>query len=442
MLITGGTLVTFTSPNQILCDAALLIQGDVIADLGPKEALEAAYPSEPRLSAHGQWVLPGQICAHTHFYGAFARGLALGGDPPGDFRAILERLWWRLDRALRPADIRYSALVGLVDAIRHGTTTLLDHHASPQAIPGSLDILAEAVEESGLRASLCYEVSDRDGPAVAQAGLAENARFIRQAQRLGSHRIVGIMGLHASLTLSDETLLAARRAAQELGVGYHIHVAEGLADVEDALRRGGGRVVQRLDGLGLLGPQTIAAHCVHVSEQEMDLLQGSGTWVVHNPRSNMNNAVGTAPVPAMLAQGIAVGMGNDGFSNAMFQEMQAAYLAHRAATGDPNALGADALWEMATRHNARLAGELFRARLGELAVGAQADIILLDYDPPTPVTPGNWPWHAVFGLPGAHVNTTIASGRVLMRHGELTQLDPAEIAAEARRLAADLWQRL
>ncbi|MGD9147398.1 MAG: amidohydrolase family protein, partial [Anaerolineae bacterium] len=297
MLITHGTLVTMAAPNQILPDAALYIDGDRIADLGPSAKLAARYPGADRLDAGGRLILPGLICAHTHFYGAFARGMALPGDPPANFCEILEGLWWRLDKALWPEDVHYSALVCLVDAIRHGTTTLIDHHASQSRIPGSLDQIASAVDQAGLRASLCYEVTDRDGEQAARAGIRENVRFVRQAQirqREGDHHIAAAFGLHASLTLSDETLETCVDLARQLDVGFHIHVAEDKADVKESLRLSALRSVERLQEAGILGPSTIAAHCVHIDRVETAILQETGTLVVHNPRSNMNNAVGTA----------------------------------------------------------------------------------------------------------------------------------------------------
>ena len=189
--------------------------------------------------------MPGNICAHTHFYGAFARGMAIPGDPPRDFPEILGRLWWPLDKALRDMDVKYSALVSLADAIRHGTTTLIDHHASPNAIHDSLDQIADAGQLAGVRVCTCYEVSDRDGPERAQEGIDENVRFIETVGQRKSPLLAATFGLHASLTLSDETLADCVAAAPE-GTGFHIHAAEGIADQEDSLRKSGKRVIERL----------------------------------------------------------------------------------------------------------------------------------------------------------------------------------------------------
>ena len=448
MLITNGNLVTMETPNRIVPGGALYLEEGRIADLGPSAELEAAYPRAERLDAAGRLVMPGLVCAHTHFYGAFARGMVLRGEPAANFPEILEKLWWRLDKALWPEDVQYSALVSLVDAIRHGTTTLIDHHASQRHIAGSLDQIARAVERAGVRACLCYEVTDRDGEPAALAGIAENARFIRQTQlrqREGDHRIGATFGLHASLTLSQATLQTCADLGGQMGTGFHLHVAEDKADQRESLRRSGLHVVERLQKAGILGPQTVAAHCVHVDRIETEILLDSGTMVVHNARSNMNNAVGTADLPWMLKIGIPVGLGNDGFSNNMFAEMAVAYLAQKQATGDPRTLPAGQVMQMAWDHNARIARVFFPGLgplFGQLAQGAPADLILVDYDPPTPLTAGNLPWHIIFGIDGSGVDTTIVGGQVLMRHRQLLTLDEAAIMARARELAGKLWQRI
>ena len=182
MLITNGQLVTWGEDARIIRDGGLLIEGGRIAEIGSTAELLGKYRGDDIVDAGGMLVMPGNLCAHTHFYGAFARGMAIPGEPPRDFPEILRRLWWQLDRVLTVEDVRYSALVCLVDAIKHGTTTLIDHHASPNALEGSLDVLADAVQQAGLRAVLCYEVSDRDGAEKAHAGIAENVRFIARAR--------------------------------------------------------------------------------------------------------------------------------------------------------------------------------------------------------------------------------------------------------------------
>ncbi len=438
MLIINGTLVTQDSEQRILTGQALYVADGRIADLGQQADLLARYPDAERLDARGQLVMPGAICAHTHFYGAYSRGMGIPGPAPKDFPEILARLWWPLDKALDRDAVRLSALVCLVDAVRHGTTALIDHHASPNAIDGSLDWIADAVDQAGLRAVLCYEVTDRDGQAKAEAGIAENVRFIMKNAR--HPRIRGIFGLHASLTLSDSTLDACMRAGHFNG--YHIHVAEHEADQQDSLAKSGMRVVPRLFEYGLLGSHTIAAHCVHITDDEQALLRDTGTFVSHQPRSNMNNAVGAMAFDAMMDHDMKVVIGNDGFSNAMWQEWKAAYFLHKVVSRDPRkANGAD-VFKAATANNAWLLSTFFdHERFGVLEAGAVADLIFVDYQPFTPLTGGNLPWHVIFGFEPSMVTTTIVDGRVLMHDRKLLTLDEVAIMAEARAHAPAVWAR-
>ncbi len=440
LLVTHGRVFTLGPANAVVEDGAVYAEGDTIVEVGGAAELEARHPAAPRLDVRGRLVLPGSVCGHTHFYGAFARGMAVPGEPPRTFVEILERLWWRLDRALELEDVRASAQVCLLDAVRHGCTTLVDHHASPGAIDGSLDVIAEEVRRSGLRASLCYEVTDRNGEEGARAGIAENARFLARCRGERDPQLAGSFGLHAALTVSDRTLEAS--VAAGAASGFHVHVAEGAADQEESERRHGVRVVERLRRAGVLGPRTIAAHGVHLDEREKDLLRETGTFLTHQPRSNQNNAVGLPDVAGLLARGVPVALGNDGFSNDMFAEMKAAYLVHKHASGDPRALPGEAVMRMAYDHNARLAARFFPKPVAEIAPGVFADLVVLDYAPPTPLSAGNLPWHLLFGVDGAHVTDTVASGRVLMRDRVLTTLDESAITAHARARAARVWERV
>lgn len=441
-LIVNGRLVTWGEPNEIIENGALLVENGRIADIGPGADLIAKYPNVSQLDARGQLVMPGNICAHTHYYGAFARGMGIPGPPPKDFPDILERLWWRLDRALFQVDVKYSALVCLVDAIKHGTTTLIDHHASPMAIDGSLDQIADAVEEAGVRSVLCYEVTDRNGSDQAQEGISENVRFLHGVQERETDLLRATFGLHASLSLSDETLADCVAAAQGLDTGFHIHVAEHEVDEYDSLYQYGKRVVHRLADAGILGPWSIVAHGVHIDADEMMVLRDSGAWVTHQPRSNMNNAVGAADVESMLRLGIPVCLGNDGFTNNMWAEWKTAYLLHKVAHRDPRRANGMDIVQMAVHNNAALAGIFWpELPIGKLAVGAAADVIFVDYHATTPLSAGNLPWHILFGFESSMVTTTMVGGKLLMHDRELLTLDEAEITARSRELAGKVWQR-
>lgn len=438
MLIHNATIITFDDQNQLIENGAVHFTDDTIDAVGASSALLAQYPNDQQWDAHGMVLMPGQICAHTHFYGAFARGMYIPGAPAKDFPEILERLWWRLDKALDLVGVQSSAEVCLVDAIRNGTTTLIDHHASQRAIDGSLDAIADAVTASGLRAALCYEVTDRDGLDAAKAGIRENSRFIQKVNTdTNQKRLAATFGLHASMTLSDETLTACAAEAKR----FHVHVAEHPADEYDSMVRSGKRTVERLHSFGITGAESIMAHCIHIDAWEMALLKETGTFVTHQPRSNMNNAVGAADITTMLRGNMPLCLGNDGFSNDMFTEMKVADLLQKVSHSDPRYLGADKVIQMAVYNNRRLAGRFFEKPVGIIAPGAYADLILLDYYPTTPLSSANLPWHILFGVSGGHVHSTIAHGQVLMRNREVLTMDEAAITARSREVAKQTWER-
>ena len=443
MIIVNANIISFDKSNPIISDCSILIKNGIIKKIDQKNILTQQYPDEERLDAKNHYVMPGNICAHTHFYGAFARGLSIPGDAPTAFPEILEKLWWKLDKSLDLQDVLYSAQVCLIDAIKHGTTTLIDHHASPSAISGSLDMIAQAVLESGVRASLCYEVTDRDGMDRADEGIKENIRFIELTEKNQNFnsKISGMFGLHASLTLSDETLNKCREKVPS-GIGFHIHAAEHSVDEYDSLKKSGKRVVERLNNHGILGEKTIVAHAVHIDTTEINILKETGTWVTHQPRSNMNNAVGISSVESMLNYGIKVGMGNDGFSNAMWDEWRSAYLVHKLWNLDPRRMGADTVLKMAVENNAALVNKLFDdLQIGSIKEGSNADLIFVDYQPYTPLTSGNLPWQIIFGFRDSMVVTTIVDGKVLMDNRELKTMDEDKITHEALKSSNKVWQK-
>jgi putative selenium metabolism protein SsnA len=441
MLIINAKVVTWEPENRILEGYGVRIEDEKIIAVAPSAELIANFPDDEVLDANGQYLMPGNICAHTHFYGAYARGMAIPGEPAKDFSEILQKLWWPLDKALSPEDVYNSAQVCLVDAIRHGTTTLIDHHASPNAIEGSLNQIARAVTEAGVRASLCYEVTDRNGLDGARAGIRENVRFIQRLRGTPHPLLAASFGLHASLTLSDETLAACRKALPA-GAGFHIHVAEHEVDEYDSVYKSGTRVIDRLEKFGILGPKSIAVHAVHIDAREVNILAQTGTWVTHQPRSNMNNGVGIGNVEAFLRAGIKVCLGNDGFSNAMWEEWKTAYLVHKLWNRDPRRMGGYDVTRMAVYNNAALASMFFpRAPIGAIIPGALADLILVDYHPYTECTPGNLPWHMVFGFHESMITTTMVNGKLLMKDRRILTMDEEAVAAHGRELSKLAWQR-
>lgn len=422
--LTGGTVLASLDPPA-LSRADVVVDGGRITGLGP------APEGATRVDCTGCLVIPGNVNAHMHLYSALARGMPYALEPPSSFVQILQRVWWRLDRALDADTIRASALAGGMDALLTGTTTLVDHHASPNAIEGSLDVIAESLEEIGLRSVLCYEVTDRDGPERAVAGVEENRRFLKAGWPLAR----GLIGAHASFTLSDETLAACAEVARDAGVGVHIHVAEDAADERDARARFGERVVDRLARQGVLAEGALLAHCVHVDAAEIQAIRAVGAAVAHNPRSNMNNSVGRAPVAA-LGEGVA--LGTDGIGADMFAEAKTAYWRSRES------VFASPSWPLARlARGAVVAGRAFGERgLGLVEPGAPADVVVLEYTDITPATDANVPWHWLFGIGAHHVRDVMVAGELVVADRLLTRVDQEEVTAKAREQAGRLWRRM
>ncbi|MEW6545590.1 MAG: putative aminohydrolase SsnA [Bacillota bacterium] len=439
-LVGNGVLITMEEVNRFFSDGAVLVEGELVKEVGSTATLRARYPEVPFLDARGMLILPGFVTGHTHLYGQWARGIPGRGEPAAGFRQILERLWWRLDKALTPEDNYYQSMAGLLEAVRHGVTTLFDHHASPYACEGSLDQVARAFTEMGVRGCLCYEVSDRDGPAIARRGLEENRRFIERCRREGGSLLRGAFGLHASFTVGEGTLREASEIGNSLGAGFHVHVAEGEADVAETVRQFGKHPVRRLAEAGVLGESSIAAHCVLVGEEEIAILRECGCTVAHNPQSNMNNAVGSSPVPDLLGAGVNVVLGGDGFLD-MWREANLTVMVARLGRADPRVVGGEDVRRITWVNNARLARRYWERALGQITEGGFADIILVDYRPFTPLEETNYMGHLIYGVPGSAVVTVMVGGRILMRDRTFQTVDEEAILARSRELARALWQR-
>ncbi len=433
----NGIVVTLGEKNRVLWNATVVTEGERVAAVGGSAEMKRRFPNADPVDCSGKIILPGFICTHHHFYSTMARGMGIPGEPASNFVEILERLWWKVDRALDNEDITLSAQMPLIDCIRNGTTTVIDHHASPAMRDGSLDLIENAVRQAGIRASLCYEVSDRN---VAGGGIAENERFIKKVGK-GDGQIAAMMGMHASFTLSDATVEKCVGIAQDTGVGCHIHVAEDAADREDSLAKYKMPTVNRLQKLGVAGEKSIFVHCVHVDDAEMDILAATRTSVVHNPESNMNNAVGVTPLLKLLQKGVLVGLGTDGMGSDMLAQMRCAYLLHRLANHDPRVAFLEAP-QLLLQNNAAIAKRQFGLQLGEIAEGLPADLAILDYEPPTPLSEANFLGHLIFGLVDATVDTTVCKGKILMQGKQILSMDEERLAARSRELAPKMWKRL
>jgi putative selenium metabolism protein SsnA len=435
LLDLGGS----AAASGVVDDGGLVLHGGKVALVGrtadaDRWARENARETPEVVDVSGSVVFPGLINAHTHLYSTLARGMPLVGEPPAEFDQILERIWWPLDRALEEEDVYLSALVGLVECAKAGVTTVIDHHASETAIEGSLEAVARAAREVGVRLSTCFEVTDRDGPTVAGRGIEENARFARteRGDLGGLPQVVPTFGLHAAFTLSDATLARSRDAARESGLpGFHVHVAESRFDAS---------AVTRLAKAGIFGPKTIAAHCVHVTEEERALLAKTGTLVVTNPSSNRNNAVGRADLAEHLRAGVSLGLGTDGMSPDVLAECAQVFLGCKDEAKDPRAGWVTA--RSALAGTKAVADALFGSGLGAITQGGPADLVILDYDPWTPFDGTNWPGHVLYGGLGSRVRHTICGGRWVVRDARAARVPDLERhVARARERALALWNR-
>jgi putative selenium metabolism protein SsnA len=423
--LVGGTVVELSPPRCERTDI-VLAQGR-IAQVGGEIPASAL-----RVDVNGCLVMPAFAVAHTHLYSALACGMPPAEPAPTSFVDILKRVWWHLDSALDLELVHTSALVGAVEAAKRGVAFVVDHHASPNAIDGSLDRIAEALDEVGLRGALCYETTDRGGPAQRKAGLRENERFLERAQE-GRSSHAAVVGAHAPFTLDDETLDALRDLADRRRAGLHVHVAEDGTDASDASARGT-TLRARLDRLGLGRPGSIVAHAVNLPGEDIDALTGAGAWIVTNPRSNMNNAVGLSS-----ARGPHVALGTDGIGADMLAEAHAHFLRH-AEAGDGLASQSVTRLVASQRLASLLSGD--GEREPRVAQGERADLVVLAYDPSTSMTADNLEGHALFGWTSVLVRDTIVGGRFIVRDRKVLTIDEAALAARAREASKRLWARM
>ncbi|MGZ4826748.1 MAG: putative aminohydrolase SsnA [Terriglobales bacterium] len=441
MIIENARILTFDSRNRVLdCGRVEVREGCVarVSDTRSKVD-DPGHADGEHLDACGRLLMPALINCHTHLYSTLARGISLPGAPPKNFPEILKKLWWRLDRALNEQDVYYSALVGVMDSARCGVGTLVDHHSSPSVVKGSLDVIERAFREVGLRGVLCYETTDRNGPANAREGLDENVRYIERARRSDS-LVNASFGLHASFTLSDHTLRRCVETNESLKAGFHVHVSEDGSDNKDARKKHGKSAVRRLHDMGVLDDRALAAHCIHVSGADIAALARHKINVVHNAQSNCNNAVGTARVLEMVKAGVLVGLGSDGYSPRMWDEFKTAFLVQKLRAGDPRVAYSEA-FALALLNNRTIAKKIWNLDLGRVAEGARADLVLYDYVPPTPLTNENIFGHALFGIAHAPVNSLIVNGRFVIRDRQFVNVDERAVAEKASTCARELWRR-
>lgn len=441
IMFGNGVVVTRDAQRPLINGGAVAVGDDgLISALGPTQKLRREYPGAHFVDARGGLIMPGLINLHHHAYYTLARGLRPRPGAGKGLPALLEGRWWRLDRAMNLEDVYHGAAAAFLECVRSGVTTVFDHHASYGAVTGSLSEISRAADELGLRACLCYEVSDREGESKCRAAIQENVDFIREASRRGDGMRCGMMGMHAGFTLSDRTLEACMEALPATS-GCHIHVAECLEDTTHSLQTYGKSVVRRMRERGVLGRKTLAAHCIHLNWEDVQILRETDTAVIHCPRSNMCNAAGAADVTEYSRARVGLGLGTDGEAADMLGELAAASALCRHSSQNPDA-GFEELPRALFTSNAAFANRFFETPLGVLKPGAAGDVIVLDYRPPTPLTAENLDLHLLAAAGTARVSTTAAAGKLLMEYGVLLCADEEKLLDGARKQAADLWRRV
>lgn len=440
LLVGNGRIITRDTVCPIIEDGTVAIDGNKIIEIGNTALLRDKYHGSKFIDARGKLIMPGFINTHMHYYSTFARGMANDSPPAKCFTDILKGLWWRLDKKLTLEDVYYSALVPMVEQIKCGVTTVFDHHASAFAVKGSLFTIADAAQKAGIRSNLCYETSDRDGIKIAEEGIRENVDFIKYCNEKKDDMLKGLFGLHASMTISKETIDKCLDAIDGLDSGFHVHCAEGIEDVEDSRVKYGTGVIERWYRDGVLGDKTVAVHCIHLSDEEMDMLKETNTMVINNPQSNMGNAVGTSPVLKMAEKGITLGLGTDGYTPDILESLKTGGIIQRHENKKSTVAWGE-FPQMLFSGNRTIAERFLSKPVGIIKPGALADIIILDYNPPTTINSSNVDSHIFFGITGRHVDTTIVNGKVLMEHRVLVELDEERIMARSRELASAVWRR-
>lgn len=436
LLIKNGMIVTGDKRGTVIPKGYVRINGSRIAEFSEGET---KFTADTVIDASGCVIIPGLITAHTHLYGILLRGASLNIKPPTDFAQVLQRVWWPVDEALTLEDAYASALSAGADMLRNGSTLFADTYSGPNSIEGSLAKIAAGSKEVGIRGILAFEMTERNNPDEAKRGFQEGIKFIESHKN--DELISGMISLHASFTVGDEIVTRSVEQAKQLDIPITVHTSEGLIDLYHNLEATGERTVERLDRLGVLGPKTVLAHCVHVDDHELDLIAKKRASVAHNPMSNMLNAVGVAPVPAMLMKGITVGLGNDGWIYDPFENMRCALIVHRLASGNPSIISPDDIFRMATIEGAHCYG--LGNELGSIEKRKLADIVILDGSrAPTPLTSTSIIGHLVNTFSGRDVRDVIVNGKVVVKDRLLSQTTDAHVQEVSKKSAESLWSRL
>ncbi len=408
-----------------------VLYDEEIIEIGPMHQFDR-NKCDIYMDVKNAMVLPGFVCSHSHLYSAFARGMSIPFNPKS-FKEVLEQMWWKLDHFLDLDMVYYSALSSGLEQIKKGTTCLIDHHAGNEII-GSLNQIKKALNDDlKMRSILAFETSDRYNQDEA---IEENVNYIKNNRTSFTS---GLFGMHASFTLSDDTLM---KVSENLfGAGIHIHVAESIKDEEDSMKKYGKTVVERLRDFNLINENSILVHCTNASEKELKIIKDSKAYVAVNTTSNMNNAVGLPNLRLMDEMGIKIMIGNDGLIQSMPIEYLNAYYSAHLQTKNPIGFSVDSIKKMIINSYDYVSKQL-NINLGKIKKGYKADLIVVPYKEFTPVNKNNIFGHVFFGLyPGLLPKHVLINGETIIKNYQAKQ-KLANKANKAINQAEKLWNKI
>ncbi|NCB01401.1 MAG: putative aminohydrolase SsnA [Spirochaetia bacterium] len=436
-ILKNGSVVQTIPPYKVSSGMDVVIQDDLIVEVGKN--LSSKYQTAIVYDMSGKLILPGMVCSHHHYYSGLSRGMLVNSGPQTDFIQILKEWWWRVDRALDEEALYYSSLICSIDAIAAGTTTCIDHHASPSFIEGSLETIAKGMREVGLRGATCYEVTNRNGGLdEVKKGVKENIAFAKSVDKernSGKKPLVEAMiGGHAPFTICNDGLELMKQAVDETHRGIHLHVAEDKYDVTHSHHMYHQDIIDRLDSFGLLSDSSLLVHGLYLNDHEIEKMNERGVFLAHNPRSNMNNGVGYF---SKLQDVNKLLLGTDGCGGNMFEEIKLAFFKHKDNGGS--------WWpsdfvEVLSRGNSLLE-KYFGEQFGIIAPGYKADITVVDYHSPTPFVDDNIATHIVWGMSSNAVESVMVEGKMVMHKREFN-LDLEMIYAKAAESAKKVWKKV
>jgi 5-methylthioadenosine/S-adenosylhomocysteine deaminase len=431
MQLNAGTLVTMNDERDVLEEVHVVIEDGEIIEI------EDGYVSGDAIDARDEVVIPGLVNCHTHTYSLPIRGAPLDVAPQSFYEALTD-IWWEVDEAFTAKDARLSAFGSCAEMLAGGVTSFCDNYSGPNTLPGALDAVADGVAATPIRGLITYETTARNSEDEAMAGIDENERFI--AEREADYdRVNGHYCLHTLFTNTEDVVTECTKRAQADDRPIQIHLEEGRIDVHRSIEEYGQRPVPALESMGFLDSDVIAAHCVHATDEEIEILAENNARVAHNPYSNTNNAVGVANVEKMESEGMTIGIGDDGWDPDMFETMRSAVGIHKLKQHNPSGFDDAKALEWATRGSAAVMG--IGDRVGSIEVGKRGDFVTLDLGP-NPVLPESAPYYVVSAASRGDVTRTIIDGEHVYERGEGVHGVTADALEEVSVASQQLWERL